>query len=135
MFKTIVMGAALCLCATSTMSQTRFGTFGEGVEFFVSKMSRGEEGPVHQAFVNGYTVNVNGQRREYEVTMRCTKPGTMFVTFGGINFELKSKDRSQWETKNPMSGGFFALHSKYCTGKYQGSTMSAKERKAFSQFD
>ncbi|KFC74834.1 hypothetical protein FG93_01013 [Bosea sp. LC85] len=94
-----------------------------------------KKAPTHQAFVNGYTVNSGGQRRAYEVTMLCTKPGTMFVNFGGINFEMKTKDRTQWEARNPMSGGFFALHSKYCTGKYQRSTMSAKERKTFSQFD
>lgn len=135
--KKTILTAALCLAASSAFAQaTKIGTFGNAVEFTVTKVSRETEGAAHQVDVHGYTVNVEGKRAPFNTFHVCYKAGHIYVReFLGRTFEMEPAKRQQQIASAPMSAGFFAIHDKYCGGKWAKSAMSARDTKAFRQYD
>lgn len=135
--KKTILAAVLCLASSSAFAQaTKIGTFGNAVDFTVTKMNRETEGPAHQADVFGFTVNVEGKRAAFNTFHVCYKKGHIYVRdFLGRSFELDPAKRAQHIASAPMSAGFFAIHDRYCGGKWAKSALSARETKAFSQHD
>lgn len=135
--KKTILTAALCLAASSAFAQvTKIGRFGNAVDFTVTKVSRETEGAAHQVEVHGYTVNVEGTRAPFNTFHICYKTGHIYVReFLGKTFEMEPAKRRQQIANAPMSAGFFAIHDKYCGGKWSRSAMSRSETKAFGEND
>ena len=135
--KKTILAAVLCLASTSAFAQvTKIGKFGNDVEFTVTKMSRETEGAAHQVNVTGYTVNVEGKRAAFETFHICYKAGHIYVReFLGRSFEMEPSKRRQQIANAPMSAGFFAIHDRYCGGKWAKSAMNARETKIYRQYD
>ncbi len=137
MLKRVFWGVAiLFLFASNAFAVTKIGTYGQGMNFFVTKMERSEEGPNNTVSVKGHIVNQYGQVAPYELEMICSKSGVIYVNFAGKNWNMELKDRKRlWERDAPSMGGYFAVYERYCTAKYRKSTMSEAERKSFQEND
>ncbi|KFC74835.1 hypothetical protein FG93_01014 [Bosea sp. LC85] len=121
MIRKIIFAAAISLCASSAMAATPIGTFGDGVEFSVIKMKRGIEASAHFVEIDAfYEVTATGKKVSFKLNIICRKPATIFVDWiEDQPWVMKLEEQTQWATRSPISGGFFAIHDKYCTGRYQ----------------
>ena len=134
--RSVFLGLASLVLATSAHAATKIGTFGQGVDFFVQKIERSEEGAWNTVSVNGHMVNQYGVPAPFQVALICKPSGTIFVSFAGKNWDMEVKDRvRKWESVSPSMGGYFAIYERYCTPKYRKSVMSAKDRKSFMEND
>lgn len=134
--KSIFMGLASLLLVTSAEAVTKIGTFGQGMQFFVSEMERGQEGTVNTVAVKGHLVNQYGVPAVFELNMICKPSGVIYVSFAGKNWDMQVKDRKRmWEKDAPSMGGYFAIYDRYCTAKYQKSPMSNRDRNLFEEND
>ena len=136
MHKILLGMGALIMLVTSANAATKIGTFGQGMEFFVSNVERSEEGSMNTVAVKGHLVNQFGIPAQYELQMICKPSGVIYVNFAGKVWDMQVKDRYRtWVKNTPSMDGYFAVYDKYCTAKYKKSTMSDKDRKIFEEND